>query len=46
MKAFICTVREIEYHDVVRSGIFADKFGDKGSREWTKEALETLEDAT
>ena len=45
-KAFIRTVREIEHHDVVSSGIFADEFRDKGPREWTKQALKTLEEAT
>jgi len=46
MKAFIRTVCEIEHHDVISSGIFADEFGDKGPREWTKQALKTLEEAT
>ena len=46
MKAFFRTVREIEHHDVVSSGIFADEFPDKRPREWTKQALITLEDAT
>jgi len=46
MKALVPTVREIEHHDVVSSGILADEFGDKCAREWTKKALNTLEKAT
>jgi hypothetical protein len=38
-KAFVCTVRKIEHHDVVSSGIFADEFPDKHPQEWTKQAL-------
>ena len=45
-KAFNRTVREIEHHHVVSCGIFADEFCDKGSREWTKQAMKTLEEAT
>ena len=45
-KAFFRTVREMEHHDVISSGIFADEFPDKHSREWTKQALITLEEAT
>jgi len=45
-KALIRTVREIEHHDVIITGIFADEFCDKGPREWTKQALKTLEEAT
>jgi len=45
-KAFIHTVREIKHHDVVNSGIFADEFPDEHPREWTKQALITLEEAT
>jgi len=44
--AFVHTVREIEHHDVVSSGILADEFPDKHPREWTKQALITLEEAT
>ena len=44
-KAFICTAREIEHHDVVNSGIIADEFPDKRPCEWTKQALITLEEA-
>jgi hypothetical protein len=32
--------------NVVRSGILADEFRDKRRREWTKQALMTLEEAT
>ena len=39
-------VREIQHHDVVSSGSFADRFPDKDPREWTKPALITLEGAT
>jgi len=45
-KAFVRTVREVEHHDVVSSGIFPDEFADKHPREWTKQALVTLEEAT
>jgi len=45
-KAFVSTVREMEHRDVVSSGIFADEFPDKHPREWTKQALITLEEAT
>ena len=44
--AFIRMVRAIERHDVVISGIFGDEFRDKGPREWTKQALKTLQEAT
>jgi len=43
--AFVHTVQEIEHHDVVSSGIFADEFSNKNPRERTKQALPTLEDA-
>jgi len=36
----------MEHHDVVSSGIFADVFPDKNPREWTKQALITLGEAT
>jgi hypothetical protein len=45
-KAFVRTVREIEHHDVVNSGVFASEFADKRPRDWTKGALEALEEAT
>jgi len=45
-KAFVRTVREIDHHDVVSSEIFADEFPDKCPREWTKQTLITLEEAT
>jgi len=38
--------REIEHHDVVSSGIFADEFPDEHPRESAKQALITLEAAT
>ena len=44
-KAFVRTVRDIEHQDVVSSGIFVNKFRDNGPREWTKQALKTLEEA-
>jgi hypothetical protein len=39
-------LREIEHHDVLSSGIFADEFRHKGPRECTKQALTTLDEAT
>jgi hypothetical protein len=45
-KAFGRTVRTIEHHDVVSSGIFPDEFPDKRPHEWTKQASITLEEAT
>jgi hypothetical protein len=45
-KAYVSTFREIEHHDVVSSGIFADEFPDKRPHEWTKQALITLGKAT
>ena len=39
-------VYEIEHHAVVSSGIFAYKFRHKGPRDWTKQALKTLKEAT
>jgi hypothetical protein len=45
-KAFVCTVGNIEHHDVVSSRIFADEFPDKHPREWVKQTLITLEEAT
>jgi len=44
--AFVCTVHEIEDHNVVSYGIVADEFRDKHPREWTNEALITFEVAT
>ena len=44
--ALIRTVHEIECHDVVSLAIVRDKVSDKLPREWTKQALTTLEDAT
>jgi len=45
-KALVCTVREMEHHDVVSSGIFADEFPDKHPREWMKQDSITLEETT
>jgi len=45
-KAFARPVREIEHHEVVSSGIFADEFPDKHPHEWTKQVWFTLEEAT
>jgi len=44
--AFVPTVRDIEYPDVVSSGIFAHEFRDKRTWKWTKQALKTWEEAT
>jgi len=46
MKALVRTFCGIKHHDVVSSGMLEDKFGDKGPRQWTKQALKTLEEAT
>jgi len=35
----------IEHHDLVSSGIFEHEFPDKDSREWTKQAWNTHEEA-
>jgi len=45
-KEFVRTVLKIKHHDIVSSGIFADEYADKHPREWTKQALITLEEAT
>jgi hypothetical protein len=45
-KASVRKVGVIEHHHVVRDWIFEDEFPDKRPREWTKEALITLEEAT
>jgi len=45
-KAFVRTVRDIEHHDVVSSGTFADECSDKNPQMWTKQASTTLVDAT
>jgi len=44
--AFVRTVRGIKHHDVVNSGISADELPDKHPREWKKQVLLTLEEAT
>jgi len=45
-KALVWTVRKIEHHDVVSSGMFPDEFHDKHSRQWTKQAVITMVEAT
>jgi hypothetical protein len=44
-KQSVRTDRVIEHHVVIISGILEDKFCDKGPREWTKQALKSLEEA-
>jgi hypothetical protein len=44
--AFVHTVRKIEHHDVVSSGMFMDEFRDKSHREWAKQTLKTLDEDT
>jgi hypothetical protein len=44
--AFVRTVRQIKYHDVVNSGILGDEFPEKYPCERMKQALITLEEAT
>jgi len=44
-KIFVWIVSEINHHDVVSSGIFADECSDKQPQERTKQAIPTLEDA-
>jgi len=44
-KAFVCKVQEIDHHDVFNSGIFAHELRDRSPWEWTKQTLNTLEDA-
>jgi hypothetical protein len=44
--AFLCTVNEIKRCDVVSSRIGADEFCNNHPREWTKQPLINLEDAT
>jgi hypothetical protein len=39
-------VRKIEHHDVPSSGIFPEEFRDTRPREWTKQTINTLEEAT
>jgi len=45
-KAFVRTIREIEHHHVVRSGISTAEFPDKLLCDWTKQVLLTSEEAT
>jgi len=42
----VCTVHEIEHHDVASSSIFADEFCEKNPWEWAKQAWSFSEDAT
>jgi len=42
-KAFVHTVRKMEHHNAVSSGIFANEFGDKLPQEWTVQAVMTLD---
>jgi hypothetical protein len=44
--AFVRTIRQIEHHDVVSTGIFANDSPDKHPRQWMKQALIPLEEAT
>ena len=44
--AFVHTFHEIKRHDVLSSGIFAYQFPDKRPREWTKQNLIMVEEAT
>jgi hypothetical protein len=44
-KAFVHTVDEIEHHDFLSSGSFADEFSDQRPHEWTKQAVITSEEA-
>jgi hypothetical protein len=45
-QVFVRTDREIEQHYDVRCGILAAEFPDKHPRDWTKQGLITLDDAT
>jgi len=44
-KAFFHTVRDIQHLDVHSSGIFTEDFRDQHPQDWTKMALNTLEEA-
>ena len=46
INAFVRTVRDIEHHDVVRCAILADELPDKRPRQWIKQAVITLQEAT
>jgi hypothetical protein len=46
MKAFVRTVREIDYHDVISSGLFVEEFPDQHPHVWVKQSLITLPEAT
>jgi len=45
-QTFVRTLHEIDHHDVVSSGIIADKFPGKLPCDWTKQVLFPLEEAT
>jgi len=45
-RVYICTVRTIEHHDVVSSGILADESPDKRPCEWMKQSIITVMEAT
>jgi len=45
-KAYVRRVREVKLHEVASSGIFADIFPGKHPREWPKQPVITLEEAT
>jgi len=45
-KAFLSTFHEINYHDVLSSGIFAHKFCDQCPQQLNNQALITLDEAT
>jgi len=44
-KAFFGTIHEIEHHDVVNSGMFADGVCDKRTKQRTKQPVRTFEKA-
>jgi len=46
MRAVICTVREVEHHDVASSGIVTNESPDKHPCECTKQTLIIVEEAT
>jgi hypothetical protein len=44
-QAFVRTVRSMEHHDAISSGIFADEFLYEGPWEWTKQHLKIFHEA-
>jgi hypothetical protein len=44
-KLCVRTVREIEHHYVVSSGILAGEFRDQHPLQWTTQALKTVQEA-